>query len=77
MTHSRQRKSLRGALKSYAMPELIEQEDDAWATLAGEQYEISRLSEPSLAKVWDNEDDAAYDSLEIDPSGNGPASTES
>lgn len=24
---------------------------------------ISRLSEPSLAKVWDNEEDAVYDQL--------------
>lgn len=71
MTDSPQRKGLCDALKSYPRPE------DESTTAASETDAISRLSEPGLSKVWDNEDDAAYDSLEIDPSGNRPASTES
>lgn len=46
MTHSPQRKSLRGSLKHYARPELIEQEDDAWKTVASEQYKNLSLSAP-------------------------------
>ncbi len=65
------RQSVHSSLQSYPRPE------DESAPVASESNEISRLSEPSLAKVWDNEEDAAYDSLEIDPSGNRPASTES
>lgn len=65
------RQSVYSSLQSYPRPE------GASTTVASEPNEISRLSEPSLAKVWDNEDDAAYDSLEIAPSENYPASTES
>ncbi|WP_126148384.1 hypothetical protein [Synechococcus elongatus] len=33
------KKSLRGALKQYANPELIAQEQEAWATLASEKHD--------------------------------------
>lgn len=33
------KKSLRGGLRQYANPALIEQEQDIWQTVAGEKYE--------------------------------------
>ncbi|AFY60253.1 hypothetical protein [Synechococcus sp. PCC 6312] len=39
----KKKQSLRGSLKHYARPELIDQEKDAWPTVVSEEYEYLYL----------------------------------